>query len=142
MKLENCCICIPLEVGVYLIGGTIILSLACDFVYFYLLRTVIEGTTIIIFIIMLVSNIASTRLLFFSAYLVNLICKIFIIVFGPDPEHSFCFIESKVHAINVCDRMDEKDKIQFEKRHGECVIKMENYIFYGTIVSLTLYLLI
>ena len=68
-KLDNCCLCIPLQIGVYMIGGLVCLSLLIEIELFNLYRTILESIVFLTFLLMVFKDSAATRQIFFVSYL-------------------------------------------------------------------------
>ena len=73
IKVEHCCLCIDIEIGVLILGATACLAITTDLLHFHPVRTLLEVALIVSFVAMLFKNTALTRLIFLIAYVVSYI---------------------------------------------------------------------
>ena len=112
MKLEKCCCCIPIDIGVYILGGLTILGSLDLIQHFAWTRAVLFAAVIISFFAMIFKNETFTRMLVFITMTVKLVVEPLLYMFWLSPEQGG--ISPKLWAEEACKAMTEEDLAKFE----------------------------
>ena len=136
MKVEKCCLCIDVQMGVYILGCFTVLGILNEIEHFQFARTISCAGTIIAFLVMLFNNSAQTRCIWFIAYIGNWVVQTLAFLFIATPEQGGIAVTD--WGQQACDDMNEDDLADFETQHGDCLPAMKQYILYVMIICMTL----
>ena len=79
-KVESCCLCIPVQVGAYILGIMELLGLIGELQHFNPVTTVAHGAVAIAFILMIYNDGEDKRKWFFYAYTGSVIVMTFLAI--------------------------------------------------------------
>merc|ERR1712060_804899 len=136
MKVESCCLCVPIDLGVKIIGVLVLLGLFTEMEHFVPIRAVALGITLLAFANMFMNGNAQSRLIAYAAYIFNCLVDGALFFFFLKPDQGGYSIDT--WAKQACDGMNETDLEKFTAEHGDCEPAMKNYIFYATGVGFTI----
>ena len=69
-KVENCCLCIPVQVGAYILGIMELMGLIGEIQHFNPITAVVHGAVALTFLLMILDDTEEKRMWFFYAYTV------------------------------------------------------------------------